>query len=154
MPAMKPDSLSSEFLESLNKVSRKIRTAFNQQVTAHGLTYPRARALFRLAKKQNMTQSELACELELEQATMVRLLDRMEENGLIERRPDANDRRVKLIVLTSHGEEQAALVKAIADRMREQIFAAVDERDLRASIALLEAVAGNIADLEIIDVSA
>jgi MarR family transcriptional regulator for hemolysin len=154
MRAMKPDSLSSEFLESLNKVSRKIRTAFNQQVTAHGLTYPRARALFRLAKKQNMTQSELACELELEQATMVRLLDRMEENGLIERRPDANDRRVKLIVLTSHGEEQAALVKAIADRMREQIFAAVDERDLRASIALLEAVAGNIADLEIIDVSA
>ena len=154
MLTMKRDTLSSEFLESLNKASRKIHTAFNQQVTAHGLTYPRARVLFRLAKKQGMTQSELACEMELEQATMVRLLDRMEENGVIERRPDANDRRVKLIVLTPHGEEQAALVKSIADRMRMRIFADIDEKDLRASIALIETISANIADLEIVDVSA
>lgn len=151
---MKPDPVASDFLESLTKVSRKIRTAFNQQVTAHGLTYPRARALFRLAKKQNMTQSELACELELEQATMVRLLDRMEENGLIERRPDANDRRVKLLVLTPYGEEQAALVRSIADRMREQIFADIDPRELQAAVELLERISANVTDLEDIDVPA
>ena len=151
---MKPDPIASDFLEALTKVSRKIRTTFNQQVTAHGLTYPRARALFRLAKKQNMTQSELACDLELEQATLVRLLDRMEENGLIERRPDASDRRVKLLFLTPHGEEQAALVRSIADRMREQIFADIDPGELNAAVALLERISANVTKLEDIDVPA
>lgn len=129
-------------------MSRKIRTAFNKQVTAHGLTYPRARALFRLAKKQNMTQRELACELELEQATLVRLLDRMEEHGLIERRADPNDRRVKLLVLTSHGEEQATLVRSIADRLREQIFQDIDQAQLGAGLALLGQISANVAELE------
>ncbi|SMF20268.1 MarR family transcriptional regulator, transcriptional regulator for hemolysin [Xaviernesmea oryzae] len=151
---MKPDPIASDFLEALTKVSRKIRTAFNQQVTAHGLTYPRARALFRLAKKQNMTQSELACDLELEQATMVRLLDRMEENGLIERRPDTNDRRVKLIVLTPYGEEQAAMVRSIADRIREQIFQDIDPDELHVAVALLERISANVTDLEDVDVPA
>jgi len=151
---MKTDPIASDFLEALTKVSRKIRTAFNQQVTAHGLTYPRARALFRLAKKQNMTQSELACDLELEQATMVRLLDRMEENGLIERRPDANDRRVKLIVLTPYGEEQAAMVRSIADRIREQIFQDIDPDELHVAVALLERISANVTDLEDVDVPA
>ncbi|MFB9948563.1 MarR family winged helix-turn-helix transcriptional regulator [Rhizobium puerariae] len=154
MPAMKPDPVSSEFLESLTKVSRKIRTAFNQQVTAHGLTYPRARTLLRLTRKQKVTQSELACELELEQATMVRLLDRMEENGLIERHPDANDRRVKLIVLTPYGEEQAALVKSIGEDLRTQIFANIDPEELRTSIDLFERISANVAEMDDIHVPA
>lgn len=151
---MKPDPIASDFLEALTKVSRKIRTAFNQQVTAHGLTFPRARALFRLAKKQNMTQSELACELELEQATMVRLLDRMEENGLIERRPDPNDRRVKLLFLTAHGEEQANLVRSIGERIREQIFQDIDPGQMQVAMALFERITANISELEDIDVPA
>jgi MarR family transcriptional regulator for hemolysin len=151
---MDRDLASSDFLESLTKVSRKIRTAFNQQVTAHGLTYPRARALFRLTKKQNMTQTELALELELEQATLVRLLDRMEENGLIERRPDPGDRRAKLISLTPHGEEQAAFVRSLADQIRKQIFAGLDHDDISRANVLLEAIGANLADLEIFNVPA
>ena len=151
---MKDDPLTSEYLENLTKVSRKIRTAFNQQVTAHGLTYPRARALLRLAKKENMTQTELACELELEQATMVRLLDRMEDNGLLERRPDPNDRRAKLLVLTPHGQEQATLVIAIGRELRERLFANIGAEEMRRSIALFEQVSANVADMDQTDVSA
>ena len=148
---MKPDPLASELLETLTKVSRKIRTAFNQQVTAHGLTYPRARVLFRLANKQNVSQRELACELELEQATVVRLLDRMEEHGLIERRPDPGDRRAKLVVLTAHGAEQAKLVSAIADRMREQIFRGFDVDGMRMALAVLERIGSQLGELEAAD---
>jgi MarR family transcriptional regulator for hemolysin len=151
---MELEPVASDFLESLTKVSRRVRTAFNQQVTAHGLTYPRARALFRLAKKQNMTQTELACELELEQATLVRLLDRMEENGLIERRPDPSDRRAKLIALTEHGEEQASFVRSLADRMRVQIFEGIDLVALHGAVGLLDRIAANIADLEDVNVTA
>ena len=112
-PAMKPSGMTPEFLEPRTKTSRKVRIAFNRQVAAHGLPYPRARTLFSVAKKQNMYQIELACDLELEPATMVHILDRIEENGLIERRPDARDRRVNLIVLTPIVEEQAALATSI-----------------------------------------
>jgi MarR family transcriptional regulator, transcriptional regulator for hemolysin len=148
------DQAASDFLEALTKVSRKIRTVFNQKVTAHGLTYPRARALFRLARKQNMTQTELACELELEQATMVRLLDRMEENGLLERRPDPGDRRVKLIVLTPHGQEQAAFVRKLADEIRHQFFEGVEPEELKQGIALLEKISANVSNVEDADVLA
>ncbi|AYD04042.1 MarR family transcriptional regulator [Neorhizobium sp. NCHU2750] len=147
------DQSASEFLEELTKVSRKIRTAFNKKVTAHGLTYPRARALFRLARRQNMTQTELACELEVEQATMVRLLDRMEEHGLIERRQDASDRRVKLIALTEHGQEQAAFVRQLADQIRRQFFEGVNVNALQQGIALLQTISSNVAGLEDADVS-
>jgi MarR family transcriptional regulator for hemolysin len=143
---MSKDLITSQFLEALTKASRKIRTAFNQEVTAHGLTYPRARALFRLAKKQNMTQAELACELELEQATMVRLLDRMEENGLIERRAAPTDRRVKLIALTPHGEDQANLVKTISERLRTQTFADINADELRLAMDVLEDVSARLAE--------
>ncbi len=143
---MKNDAISSELLESLNKASRKIRTAFNQGVTAHGLTYPRARTLLRLAKKQNVTQTELACELELEQATIVRLLDRMEENGLIERRADPNDRRVKLIALTEHGKEQAELVKSIGLQLRMHLFSDIDTQELQSAIDLLDKVSARLGD--------
>jgi MarR family transcriptional regulator for hemolysin len=93
-----------------------------------------------------MDQSELACDLELEPATMVRILDRMEENGLIERRPDARDRRINLIVRTPIGEEQAALVRSIGEDLRMQIFADVDPKELQNGIALLERVAANVAE--------
>lgn len=145
---MQRTQAQSEFLEALTKASRKIRTAFNQRVTEHGLTYPRARALWRLAEKPGMAQAELACELELEQATMVRLLDRMEEHGLIERRPSASDRRVKLIALTPHGEEQATMVRAIANQMRQEVFADIDIEDLRGLTELLQTVTGRVAELE------
>lgn len=146
------DQTASEFLEELTKVSRKIRTTFNKKVTAHGLTYPRARALFRLAKRQNMTQTELACELELEQATLVRLLDRMEENGLIERRPDANDRRVKLIALTEHGAEQAAFVRTLADQIRHQFFEGINQAELKDAIVLMQQISDNVSSVEVDDV--
>ncbi|MGI2033162.1 MarR family winged helix-turn-helix transcriptional regulator [Rhizobium panacihumi] len=151
---MKRTEAQSEFLEALTKASRKIRTAFNQRVTAHGLTYPRARALWRLAEKPGMAQAELAFELELEQATMVRLLDRMEEHGLIERQPSSNDRRVKLIALTPHGEEQATMVRSIANQMRQEVFADIDMEDLRGLTQLLQTVTGRVADLENIHVPA
>jgi MarR family transcriptional regulator for hemolysin len=150
---MKNYSVPSDFLEALTKVSRKMRTAFDQQVTAHGLTYPRARALFLLAKKQHLTQSELALELELQQATVVRLVDRMEENGLIERRPDAKDRRVNLLFLTPYGNEQADLVRSIADRMRKHISAGIDAGEMERAVALLERISASLSDLENIDVS-
>ena len=134
------------FLEPRTKASRKGRMAFKQRISAHGMSHLSARTLCSVAQKQNTAQSAVACDLELEPATMVRILDRMEENGLIERRPDARDRRINLIVRTPIGEEQAALVRSIGEDLRMQIFADVDPKELQNGIALLERVAANVAE--------
>jgi MarR family transcriptional regulator for hemolysin len=78
----------------------------------------------------------------------------MEENGLIERRPDPSDRRAKLIALTEHGEEQASFVRSLADRMRVQIFEGIDLVALHGAVGLLDRIAANIADLEDVNVTA
>ena len=140
--------LTSEFLDSLTRLSRHLRTLFNARVTAHGLTYPRARVLFRLARRSGMTQKTLAAELELEQPTVVRLLDRMEALGLIDRVPDPADRRAKQIVLTTHGTEQAALVTGISETMRDELFSGLPEAELRQAVALFETISERILEKE------
>ncbi|PWL18299.1 MarR family transcriptional regulator [Falsochrobactrum shanghaiense] len=138
----------SDFLDAITRLSLKLRMAFDQQVSMHGLTYPRARVLFRLANKESMTQAELALSLNLQQATVVRLLDRMEEHGFIERRPDATDRRVKRLYLTPYGVEQARLVHAIADAMRRQIVAGIEPDKIEIALHLIEQISDNISSME------
>jgi MarR family transcriptional regulator for hemolysin len=135
---------SSDVLEELTTLSRKIRTTFDRQVTARGLTYSRARLLFRLSQKQSVSQTELAAALELEQATVVRLLDRMEARRLVSRQPHGGDRRTKLIVLTSFGEEQAQVVQALVDQLRKQAVENIDLRDVRIALELMRRVSENV----------
>jgi len=133
-------ALCRDLLDSLTKLSRKLRTNFNARVTEHGLTYPRARTLLRLLERPAITQKVLACELELEQPTMGRLLDRMEELDLIVRHEMPGDRRAKQVVLTPYGNEQARLVARIGQELRDEIFAEISERDMRQTIELLKAL--------------
>lgn len=138
--------LTSRFLDSLTAVSRRLRTLFNARVTAHGLTYARARVLLRLSRRPGMTQKELACELELEQPTLVRLLDRMEALDLIRREPAPDDRRAKQIVLSDHGAEQAALVNRIGKEIREEMFAGLPKEQLQRAIALFETISERVTE--------
>src|SRR4051812_25393333 len=86
-----------EFADELSKVSRKMRTLFDSRVKTIGLTLARARMLMLLAKKEGMTQTELADALEVETPTLVRLLDGLEKQEMIERRPVQGDRRANQI---------------------------------------------------------
>lgn len=87
----------------LSLASRKMRNLFDALVRERGLTLARARALLLLAETRTWTQRELAEELEIEQPTVVRLLDGMEKQGLIVRQPVAGDRRANHIKLTAIG---------------------------------------------------
>lgn len=132
------------FSEELWKVSRKMRTLFDARVRAKGLTLARARTLILLGKKDCMTQTELAEALEIEGPTLVPLLDGLEKQGLIERRPVAGDRRAKQIALTMAGQEQAASVDSIVKEFRGDILKDVGEDDLKAATRVFHAMARNI----------
>ena len=127
-----------EFIEALVRAGRKVRTRFNNRVTAHGLTYARARALRWLGDNPGgITQKALACELELEQPTTARLLDTMEGLGLVTRVPDPEDRRANLVLLTDLGTAQARLVAGLGAELIDDLLDGFDGAELEAAIGLL-----------------
>src|ERR1700749_3384356 len=77
----------------LKEGSRRYPLHFEQRARAFGLTLSQCKALVRLEKNQGVSQARLAELAEVDPMTMVRILDRMEADGVLERRPDPADRR-------------------------------------------------------------
>ncbi|WP_262270748.1 MULTISPECIES: MarR family winged helix-turn-helix transcriptional regulator [Microvirga] len=132
------------FSEEIWKVSRKMRTLFDARVRAQGLTLARARALMFLGRNGCMTQTELADLLEIEGPTLVPLLDSLEKQALIERRPVDGDRRAKQIALTEAGQEQAAHVDILVQEFRGDVLKGISEDDLEAALRVFRAMVRNI----------
>ncbi|WP_019171083.1 MarR family winged helix-turn-helix transcriptional regulator [Pseudaminobacter salicylatoxidans] len=86
-------AMRAAFVDELSKASRKLRTLFDARVRTHGLTLSRARLLMHLVKADGATQAELADALEVEQPSLVGLVDALEKMGHIERRAIDGDRR-------------------------------------------------------------
>ena len=77
----------------LNDVSRQMRNRFDRQARALGLTRAQWRVMMFLRRHEGARQNELAALLEVENVTLGRHIDRLEESGWVERRPDPTDRR-------------------------------------------------------------
>jgi MarR family transcriptional regulator for hemolysin len=97
---MLPRSLNRVFAFIINDVARMLRTYADYKGAQFGVTRAQWAVLARLDRFEGLKQSELAEMLDLQPITLTRLLDRLCENGLIERRADPNDRRAKRLFLT------------------------------------------------------
>lgn len=118
-------------IEDISTLTRKMRTVFDNMVREKGLTFSRARLLRRLGTAgAGASQRLLAEELEIGGATLVRLLDNLEQSGLIARTAVEGDRRAHQIVLTEAGEQQAAQVGSVAGVFRESILDGIDPVDI------------------------
>lgn len=146
---MKMDAVSSRgvFVEELTTVNRKLRTLFDARARAHGLTFARARLLLYLSTMEGCTQKELADVLEVEQPSVVNMIDALEESGLLERRAVEGDRRAKQLVLTDAARIQAKDVIGFAEEMRRQVLDGVDEADLLAATRVLRVITNNVGAL-------
>lgn len=119
---MAQEDLSRNFGFILNDVARLLRTAFDRRVRSLGFTRSQWWVLNHLYRNDGLNQSELAELLEVEKATLGRLLDRMEQKGWIRREADANDRRVRRVFLTDEvGPTMKAMRAAAADLRREAL---------------------------------
>jgi MarR family transcriptional regulator for hemolysin len=132
------------FVDQLTKVNRKMRTLFDARVKSQGLTLARARLLMHLAKEEGATQTELAETLEVEQPSMVSLIDALEKKGFVTRRAVEGDRRAKGIFLTEMARAEAQTILDYANELREQVLVGVDDEDLRIATRVLRQVAHNI----------
>lgn len=100
-------------------------------------------ALFALWKEDGLKVVEVGRRSGLETSTMTGLLDRMERDGLVERRDDENDRRVQRINLTAKGREVMNPALAAVDRVLATVFEGIPEKDLSKTTEVLKRVLAN-----------
>src|SRR3954468_24911030 len=109
-----PFALGREIYE----VSRTIRRHFDRRARAMGFTQAQWAALWHLDRNEGISQSGLADILEMQPISLARILDRMESAGLIERRPDPDDRRAVQLFLTPQAGPILKVLHKIADEVR------------------------------------
>ena len=96
---------------------RQVRYAFDAKARSVGVTRPQYRVLLSLARYGGSTQSELAELLDVERITLGRMIDRMADAGLVERRADPSDRRVWRLHTLPAGEALVERLAAIAEEV-------------------------------------
>src|SRR3979409_1183542 len=95
--------LKRQLVAQLVESSRLLRNYIDNRAKGRGTTRAQWIVLFRLRQQEGLSQVDLAEGLELQPISLVRLLDRLVEHGLLERRPDPRDRRANRLFLTPSG---------------------------------------------------
>ena len=126
------EDLSRNFGFILHDVARLLRTTFDRRVKSLGLTRSQGWVLNHLFRNDGMTQSDLADLLQIEKATLGRLLDRLEAKGWVRREADAADRRVRRVFLTPEVEPALKEMRTAAAEVRRDALAGVPRRGRRA----------------------
>jgi len=132
----------------LKDVTRLYILRFEQHATSLGLTLAQCKALIRLADSQGVSQARLAELAELEPMTLVRILDRMETDGWLERRRDPRDRRVHCLYLTDKAKPLLDNIRRVIDRTWSEALAGVPKRQSELLLELLDTVHTNLTPLD------
>jgi MarR family transcriptional regulator for hemolysin len=120
-----PAALQPNIGALLHDVARLIRRRFERRARHTGLAITRqqARALLSIARTEGLSQAAIATLLDIEPIALVRLLDRLHEEGLVERRLHPTDRRVRTLWLTPLGWTMVDRILAINAQVRDEACA-------------------------------
>jgi MarR family transcriptional regulator for hemolysin len=129
---------------SLNDAARLLRTRADQMARQFGMTRAQWAVLFRLERAEGLKQSELAEQLDLQPITVTRLIDRLCDNGLIERRSDPHDRRAKRLFLTAAARPVLERLNALTNVMMADALAGIDRSVVEGLIAHLATIKENL----------
>jgi MarR family transcriptional regulator for hemolysin len=128
----------------VHDVARLLRTAYDRRTKALGLTRSQWWVLNHLYFNQGISQSELADLLDIEKATLGRLLDRLEAKGWLERRAAPGDRRIKRVYLTGEVQGLMRSLREIAASMRADALEGLDEAEREHLLATLALIKNNL----------
>ena len=128
----------------LSDSARLLRRAFDARMRRLGVTGPQARLLLVLGLHEGQNQGFYAEQLDVEAITLCRMLDRMAEAGLIERRRDPADRRAWRVHLTLAGHDLLPQLREGVAPMVDAMLAGVEASDRERFGQLLEQVRANL----------
>ena len=135
-------------LVEIGDTAHALRRAFDRRAAALGVTRAQWRVLARLNRQPGLRQVELADLLDVEPITLCRIVDRLEEASLVERKRDPADRRAWRLVLTAQANPIIEKLHQLAAELTAQAFAGVAERDVERLFSALAKVRENVAALQ------
>jgi len=144
---MPPLSLNREFAFILNDVARLLRTYADHRAAQFGITRAQWVVLVRLQRSEGLNQSELAEILDLQPITLTRLLDKLCDSGLIERRPDPADRRAKRLFLTAAARPLLERLAVLGEETMANTLAGVESEGVEQMVSKLAIVKDNLRRL-------
>jgi DNA-binding MarR family transcriptional regulator len=127
-------------------VSRLMRRAFDVRARTIGVTRTQWRMLTTLSRHEGANQGRLADLLDVEAITLCRMVDRLSEAGLVERRADPTDRRAWRIYLTDRARPILDELRSLGDGLIEETLEGVSAAERDTLMSLLERIRTNLND--------
>jgi len=128
-------------------VSRLWRVVLDRTLKPLGVTRSQYSVIAFLSRRDGMTQTALAADLDMTKVAVGGLLERMEAVGLVERRADESDARVRRVYLTRKGTRMTQKIRELADPIEQLMLAPLADADLSAAIQSLAAIKGKLVEL-------
>lgn len=128
----------------LNDVSRLMRQRFDERARRLGLTRAQWRVLGHLRRYEGISQSSLAEILEVENVTLGRHIDRLEDDGWVERRRDPADRRVWRLHLAEKSRPMIDRLNTLSSEVREFALTGLSKQDKDKLIDTLQSMKNNL----------
>src|ERR1700730_16836156 len=130
----------------VHDVSRLIKRRFDRPARQTGLPITRRQAavILYIARNEGVSQSEVASWLDLEPIALVRMLDKLHEEGLVERRAHPTDRRIRTLLLTPAARPVIERILIINQAIREETFAGLPARARDTVINILDGIKDNL----------
>ena len=141
---MPPQPIKREFTFTIMDVARLLKTYADQRARQFGISRAQWAVLMRIDRNEGLKQAELADLLDLQPITLTRLLDRLAESGLIERRADPSDRRANLLYLKPAAKPLLDRLADLGAEMMEVVLDGVSMASIERTLKELGTVKDNL----------
>jgi len=132
------------------ETAHALRRAFDRRAATLGVTRAQWKVLFRLSRTPGLRQVELAELLDVEPITLSRIVDRLQDAGLVERVADPADRRAWRLQVTELAQPLIAKLRDLAEILVDEAFAGMTDSDIAAMRANLSLIRDNLCAAQIV----
>ena len=137
-------SVDTNFLFTLREVQRLVRAYADKEAARFGITSAQWRVLAQIERFEGMKQTELAEQMEMQPITLTRLIDKLCDQGLIERRGDQTDRRVNRLYLKKAARPLLGKLAGLRSELTATALDGISPADAHRMLALLDAIRENV----------
>jgi DNA-binding MarR family transcriptional regulator len=141
--------LKQQLVAQLVESSRLLRNYIDHRAKERGTTRAQWIVLFRLREQEGLSQVDLADALELQPISLVRLLDRLVEQALLERRHDPKDRRANRLYLTVKGRQLVNDLDSLSSAILTDVLRDVPDDAIETSLITLRDIKERIKTLSV-----
>jgi MarR family transcriptional regulator, transcriptional regulator for hemolysin len=125
-------------------IARTQRTRFDQRARSIGITLSQWRAIFAISIDEGTSQRRIAETIDVGDVAAGRLVDRLVDNGWVERRADPADRRTHRLYLTPAARPLLDRLAALGQSEEAMALEGLDARDIDVALAVLDRVIANL----------